>query len=97
MKKLMTWFQTMFRKRLAYRTVFTPQDEAQSAAAKIVLADLKKLCPNNPARGTGTPIDEKQVFINIGRIDVLNHIMGMINLSDEKLNEIAREEEQYGN
>ena len=76
MNKLLTLYQRLFRKRLAYKTVFDP--------AK----------PANPARGAGCPIDEKKVFINIGRREVLNHILAMTNLSDEKLNALAQEEEQ---
>lgn len=90
MNKLLTLYQRLFRKRLAYKTVFDPA----KLEVKIVLADLAKVCPANPARGTGTPIDEKKVFINIGRREVLNHILAMTNLPDEKLNALAQEEEQ---
>lgn len=90
MNKLLTLYQRLFRKRLAYQTVFDPT----KPEVKIVLADLAKVCPSNPARGTGCPIDEKKVFINIGRREVLNHILAMTNLSDEKLNALAQEEEQ---
>lgn len=86
-------YAVLFRKRLAFRDVF----DEKKIASKIVLTELKRICPANPTVGAGTPLDEKQVFINIGRRQVLNHIMGMINMSDEKLNQIAREEEQYGN
>ena len=90
MNKLLTLYQRLFRNRLAYKTVFDPA----KPEVKIVLADLAKVCPANPARGTGCPIDEKKVFINIGRREVLNHILAMTNLSDEKLNALAQEEEQ---
>lgn len=90
MNKLLTLYQRLFRKRLAYQTVFDPT----KPEVKIVLADLAKVCPSNPARGTGCPIDEKKVFINIGRREVLNHILAMTNLPDEKLNALAQEEEQ---
>lgn len=88
-KRITSLFERLFRKRLAYRTVFNTDNQA----ARIVLADLAKICPSNPARGAGSPIDEKKVFINIGRREVLNHIMGMVNLSDDKLNKVAQEEE----
>lgn len=88
MKKI---YKTLFRKRLAFRQVFNDQDPA----VKVVLAELKKICPSNPTLGAGAPIDERQVFINIGRRQVLGHIMALIYMSDEKLNQIAREEEEY--
>ena len=90
MNKLLTLYQRLFRTRLAYKTVFDPV----KPEVKIVLADLAKVCPANPARGAGCPIDEKKVFINIGRREVLNHILAMTNLSDDKLNALAQEEEQ---
>ena len=89
MKKL---YAILFRKRLAFRDVFNEN----KPAAKVVLAELKRICPSNPTTNAGNPIDERQVFINIGRRQVLNHIMGIINMPDEKLNAIAREEELYG-
>lgn len=92
MNKLLTLYQRLFRKRLAYQTVFDPA----KPEVKIVLADLAKVCPSNPARGTGYPIDEKKVFINIGRREVLNHILAMVHLPDEKLNALAQEEDQNG-
>lgn len=92
MKKQLSFFQRLFRKRLAYQTVFDPT----KPEVKIVLADLAKVCPSNPARGTGAPIDEKKVFINIGRREVLNHILAMVHLPDEKLNALAQEEDQNG-
>ena len=90
MKKL---YAILFRKRLAFREVF----DDKKPAVKVVLAELKRICPSNPTSGAGSPLDEKQVFINIGRRQVLNHILGIIHMSDEKLNQIAREEEQYAN
>lgn len=85
-------YQKLFRKRMAFRAVFNPD----KPEGKIVLAELKRVCPSNPAAGAGSPIDEKQVFINIGRRQVLNHILGIVNMTDEKLNEITREEELNG-
>lgn len=88
MKKI---YKTLFRKRLAFRQVFNEKDPA----AQVVLAELKKICPTDPTSGAGAPLDERQVFINIGRRQVLGHIMSLIHLSDEKLNQIAREVEEY--
>lgn len=89
-KIVLSLYQRLFRKRLAYKTIF----DANNLAARIVLADLNKICPANPARGAGNPIDDRRVFINIGRREVLNHITAMINLTDEKLNAVAQQEEE---
>lgn len=93
MRKLLTMYQRLFRKRLAFQTVF----DTTRPEVRIVLAELAKICPSNPAKGAGMPLDTHQICINIGRRQVLNHIMGLVTLSDEKLREITREEEQYGN
>lgn len=87
-------YNFLFRKRCAYRTVF----DIKGKAARIVLADLRRHCPADPTKGAGSPIDEKQVYINIGKRQILGHIIGMINLPDEKLEEIAMGEyEENGN
>lgn len=91
-KIVLSFYQALFRKRLAYKTVFDPT----KPEVKVVLTDLARICPASPAKGAGSPIDERKVFINIGRREVLSHIQGMIGLSDEKLNQVAQEEEQYG-
>ena len=91
MKKIiLTASQWLFRRRLAFRTVF----DISKPEVKTVLAELAKICPSNPASGAGSPIDTHQLCINIGRRQVLNHILAIVNLPDEKLNEIIQEEQQ---
>ena len=85
-------FKHLLRKRIAFRKVFDDKDDA----ARVVLAELKRICPADPSVGTGNPIDERKVFINIVRRQVLNHILAIIHMPDEKLNQIAREEEYHG-
>lgn len=75
---------------MAFREVF----DEKKPEAKIVLSELNKICPSNVMRGVGNPIDDRQVYINIGRRQVLTHIMSIINMSDEKLKKIAEEEER---
>lgn len=78
----------LLRKRTAYRKLFDPTD----IHACIVLADLRKFCPTDATYGTGKEINERQVYINIGRRQVLSRIMSAINMSDERINEIAEAE-----
>lgn len=91
-KVILTTYQWLFRRRLAFQAVFDPS----KLEVKIVLAELAKICPNNPAKGAGSPLDTHQICINIGRRQVLNHILAMCHLPDEKLNEIVQEENEYG-
>ena len=78
----------LLRKRTAYRKLFDPTD----IHARIVLADLRKFCPTDATYGAGKEINERQVYINIGRRQVLSRIMSAINMPDERINEIAEAE-----
>ncbi len=85
----------LFRKRSAFRIVF--DDKKQEV--KCVLSEIRRFCPSDPARNALNKkgeIDEKQVLINIGRRQVLSFIMAQINMPDERIEEIVREEMQYG-
>lgn len=93
-KKLVTSIAArVLKRRTAYRNVFKEDD----IHALIVLADLRKFCPTDPTYGTGSEINDKQVYINIGRRQVLSRIMAAINLSDERINEIAETEIKENN
>lgn len=84
----MAVFDELFKKRSAFRTVF----DSKNKASRLVLAHLRKFCPSDPTKNAGSPIDEKQVYINIGRRQVLSYILTQINMPDEVLTELAREE-----
>lgn len=87
-RKIRSTFERIFRKRLAYQRIF----DTHKPEVKIILADLARLCPQNPVNGAGIPIDERQVFIHIGRRQVLSHMLAYIHMTDEQLNKIARED-----
>lgn len=78
----------MLRRRTAYRNLFKEDD----IHAHVVLADLRRFCPTDATYGAGRDINERQVWINIGRRQVLSRIMSAINMSDERINEIAEAE-----
>lgn len=88
MRKIMSLATQLLRKRTAYRKLFDPTD----IHARIVLADLRKFCPTDATYGAGKEINERQVYINIGRRQVLSRIMSAINMPDERINEIAEAE-----
>lgn len=77
-----------FRKSNAFKIVF----DTSRPEVRTVLAELKRICPSDPAKNAGNPLDEKKVWMNIGAIKVLNHIMALINLPDEKIMQIMKEE-----
>lgn len=82
----------LFRKRTAFRMVF----DENKPEVRLVLSEMRRFCPSDPARNAGNPIDEKQVFINIGRRQMLSYIMAQINIPDERIEEIVREEINNG-
>lgn len=81
-----------FKKRASFRAVF---DESKPEV-RTVMAALRAFCPTDASRNAGAPIDTNQVFINIGKRQVLSYIMAQINMPDERLEQIAREETSYG-
>lgn len=85
----------LFKKRCAFRNVF----DDKKPAVKTVLSEIRRFCPSDPARNAVNKkgdIDAKQVFINIGRKQVLSFIMTQINMPDERIEEIVREELKNG-
>ena len=85
----------MLRRRTAYRNVFKEND----IHAHIVLSDLRRFCPTDATYGAGKELNMAQVYINIGRRQVLSRIQAAINMSDERINEIAEaelKEKYYG-
>lgn len=77
----------VLRVRTAYRKVLKEDDKY----SQIVITDLRRFCPTDPTL-LGAIKDEKQIFINIGRRQVLSRIQKMLNISDEKINAIAEAE-----
>lgn len=94
--KLKNKLSTIYlRKRCAFRVVF----DDNKPAVKLVMAEIRRFCPSDPARNALNKkgeIDEKQVLINIGRRQVLSFIMAQINMPDERIEEIVREEIKNG-
>lgn len=78
----------LHRRQTCYERVF----DVNKPEVKVILADLRKICPNDPTTNAGRPIEDRQVYINIGRLQVLNHILSAINMTSEQINAIAREE-----
>ena len=85
----------IFRRRLAYRAVFQP-DNVMHQAAKEVLADLRRFC-----RATTTPavvsqsgsIDPIATGIAIGRLEVWHRIAQNLHVSDADLYKLVEPQE----
>ncbi len=87
----MAFFDGVFnriKKRLFFKEVF----KKDSPAVKSVMCDLEKFCDRNVTKYAGYPIDEKTVFIAIGRRQVFDYIQSMADISDEEINEMIEQE-----
>lgn len=79
--------QRMLRKKRAYANVF----KEDSIHTQVVLADLRAFCPTDPTLN-GSIKNRDQVFVLIGRRQVLSRIQKQLSLSDEEINRIAKTE-----
>ena len=86
MRQLTRYLDFLFKKKRAYANVFDKSKEE----TKIVLADLRSLCPTDPTKNSGKQINDKKVYINIGRRQILSHIMNMLQLTDEDIMLMAK-------
>lgn len=79
--RLERYFDLLNRKKRAYQRVFDRKKED----VQIVLSDLRSLCPSDPTKGMGKNLDDRKVYLNIGRKQILSHIINMLDLSDEDI------------
>jgi len=88
--------KVVFRRRSAYRALFTPGNSL-SPAADIVLSDLRKFC-----RATTTPVaispvtqtvDPIATGIAIGRLEVWHRIAQNIQLTDADLYRLVTQDQ----
>lgn len=86
MKQITKYFDFLFKKKRAYANVFNKN----KPETKLVLADLRALCPTDPTKNAGKQINDKKVYINIGRRQILSHIMTMLELTDEDIMLMAK-------
>jgi len=75
-------------KKKAYQKVF----DIEIPEARIVLADLRKLCPSSADRGTNDGKEINKLLIQVGMRKVFEHIQAMLHISDELLMKIIMEE-----
>lgn len=73
----------------SYKRVFKKDD----ADVKTVLIDLGKFAPVDPTRKLTKPYDNNEVYIYIGRRQVLSYLLGKISMTDSELNNLIKQEE----
>lgn len=78
---------TLLRLRTGYNRVF----DENNLYTQIVLTDLRKFCPTDPTLN-GTITNTNMVYTMIGRRQVLSRIQRLLNIPDERINQIAEAE-----
>lgn len=72
----------------AYKRLFKKGD----MDVKTVLADLGRFAPIDPTAKCVKPYRDNEVFIMIGRRQVVDYILGKINMTDSELSNLIKEE-----
>jgi hypothetical protein len=79
----------LLKRKSAYKTVFDQNRED----VRIVLADLRQFVPVEADTNTGTDKNTNKILINVGMQKVLNRILTMTKMSDDKLFDLAMREQ----
>ena len=76
----------------SYQRVF----KKDNPDVKAVLCDLARLAPTDPTTKVAKPFNKNsnEVWMYIGRRQVVSHILGLINMTEEELNNIVKQEIQ---
>lgn len=88
---VISWAKRFVSKVYSYKKVFDKND----ADVKAVLADLARIAPIDPTLKVAKPYNKNsnEVYIMIGRRQVVSHILGKINMTDEELSAILKREQ----
>lgn len=70
----------------SYKKVFKKND----VDVQTVLADLGSIAPIDPTAKLRKPYNNNEVYIMIGRRQVVSHILGKMNMTEEELNRIIK-------
>lgn len=85
------WAEKFVARVYCYKKVFNRQDPAVQA----VLCDLARIAPVDPTTKITEPYDRNKIklYMMIGRRQVVSHILGKINMTDEELSNLLKQEQ----
>ena len=86
---VLSFAQRFVSKVRSYKRVF----KKENPDVKAVLADLGRLAPVDPTTKLTKPFKDNEVWMYIGRRQVVSHILGKINMKEEELNNIIKQEQ----
>ena len=86
-----SWAQKFVARVYAYKKVFKKDDPDVQA----VLCDLARIAPVDPTSKIAEPYDKNRIkmYMMIGRRQVASHILGKINMTDEELSNLLKQEQ----
>lgn len=87
----MTFAQKFVSRVHSYQRVF----KKDNPDVKAVLCDLGRIAPIDPTTKVAKPFNKNshEVWIYIGRRQVVSHILAKINMTEEELNNILKQEQ----
>ena len=87
----MTFAQRFVSRVHAYQRVF----KKDNPDVKAVLCDLGRIAPVDPTSKIAEPYDKNMIklYIMIGRRQVVSHILAKINMTEEELSNIIKQEQ----
>lgn len=86
---LLSFAQRFVSRVHAYQRVF----KKDNPDVKAVLCDLGKLAPVDPTSKLVKPYRDNEVYIMIGRRQVVSHVLAKINMTEEELSNIIKQEQ----
>lgn len=88
---LLSFAQRFVSRVHAYQRVF----KKDNPDVKAVLCDLGRIAPVDPTSKIAEPYDKNRIklYIMIGRRQVVSHILAKINMTEEELSNIIKQEQ----
>jgi hypothetical protein len=86
---VLTWAQRFVSTVRSYQRIF----KKDNPDVKAILCDLGKIAPVDPTSKVAKPYRDNEVFIMIGRRQVVSHILAKINMTEEELNNIIKQDQ----
>ena len=80
---VLSFAQRFVSKVRSYKRVF----KKENPDVKAVLADLGRLAPVDPTTKLTKPFKDNEVWMYIGRRQIVSHILGKINSKKKEINE----------
>jgi len=85
----MSFITNFVDKVKCYKRVF----KKDNPDVKAILADLGRFAPVDPTSKCVKPYRDNEVFMMIGRRQVVNYILGKIKMTDSELSNLVKEEQ----